>query len=336
MPKLPFSLLTLAVLALAAGAAQAQTAPGTAGAGSFNIPTDGSAATVGQTITLSIPKRFGLHLHRNTWTLDLTNLDSNGYVNGDATGDANCWRAGGHSSGLGTAGTGRDTLYGYNYRTGVFYTVPVGAAPDVKDVATIGLLWNTVFQGDQRVDSSNPYSTPPLLFWGNSEYSTVNDTRIQNGTVKQPIGGYPGFYVNTSGKLEWKGPIMCTFQTVVEKFSNSDKGWLFTGSLAGQGAAGFPFPLYISDYFSFNDPDFPGVGGAFNNFSPSEGGVAIRTSDLKPGRLARNNVGTTGGWKDDHLLEVLVFDGSVAAGTYTGVVTFTLTDYSLPTDSNGL
>ena len=103
----------------------------------------------------------------------------------------------------------------------------------------------------------------------------------------------------------------------------------------GQGASGFPFPLYISDYFSFNDPDFPGVGGAFNNFTPSEGGVALRDGAGNK-RLARNNVGTTGGWKDDHLLEVLVFDGSVAAGTYTGVVTFTLTDYSLPTDSNGL
>jgi len=323
-------LFSLSLTALG-GVSQAQVAGGPVGTGIYQV--DGSSATVGQTITLGIPKRFGLHLHRNTWTLDLTNLDANGYVGGDTTGDANCWRAGDHSSGVN--GTGRDTLFGYNYRTNTFYTVPVTASSTDRDAAAIGLLWNTVFQGDQRLDSSNPYSTPPLLLWGNSQYSTVNDTRIQNGTTKQPIGGYPGFYVNTSGKLEWKGPIMCTFQTVVEKFSNSSKGWLFTGSLVGQGASGFPFPLYISDYFSFNDPDFPGVGGAFNNFTPSEGGVALRDGAGNK-RLARNNVGTTGGWKDDHLLEVLVFDGSVAAGTYTGVVTFTLTDYSLPTDSNGL
>lgn len=335
--KISKLLQIVAVASLAAlGAAQAQTP---VGAGSFNIPTDGSAATVGQTINLSIPKRFGLHLHRNSWTLDLTNLDANGYVNGNTTGDANCWRAGNHSSGLGNTGTGRDTLYGVKVRNNnnafdSFYSIPVMATPGERDAAMIGVLWNTVFQGDQRVDPNNPYSAPARLEWGNMSLGTVPDLRIQVGALKQPIGGYPGFYVNASGKLEWKGPIMCTFQTMVEKFSNNN-GWLFSGSLAGSGASGFPFPLYISDIFNFKDPDFPGNNGAANNLGPGAGGVALRTDNISR-RLARNTTATTGGWKDDHLLEVLVFDGSVAAGTYTGVVTFTLTDYSLPADSNGL
>ena len=268
---------------------------------------DGSSATVGQTITLGIPKRFGLHLHRNTWTLDLTNLDANGYVGGDTTGDANCWRAGDHSSAQGTAGTGRDTLFGVKLTAdrsafNSFYSIPVTASQSERDDAMIGVLWNTIFQGDQRVDPSNPYSAPARLEWGNFSLGTVPDTRIQNGSSKQPIGGYPGFYVSPAGKLEWKGPIMCTFQTVVEKFSNNSKGWLFSGSLAGTGASGFPFPLYVSDIPNLKD-ELPGAGGAFSNLSPAAGGVVLRTDGISR-RLARNNAGTSGGWKDDHLLEV--------------------------------
>lgn len=324
MPKLAFSLLTLTALTLSVAQAQ-QVAAGNPGAGAYQI--DGSTATVSQTINLSIPKRFGLHLHRNSWTLDLTNLQSDGTVPNDG-GDANCWRAGDHSSGLN--GTGRDTLY---TRSGTDRTIPVNASQTDRDNAFInyGIFYGSLFQGDQAADPGNPYSYKGSIRWF--------DSRVQNGTSKQPIGGYPGFYVN-NGKLEWKGPIMCTFQTIVQKFSNSTVGWQFTAQVADNTAATktFPFALYMSDTFT---DELANYGAYFNNpasiwHNPRPGGVALRTNDGAAKRLARGTNIPTGGWLDDNLLEVIVFDGSVAAGNYGGIVTFALSDYAPPQDTNGL
>jgi hypothetical protein len=333
MSKFPLSLFTL--VALAFSVAQAQTVGGTAGQGTYQI--DGSSATVGQTINLSIPKRFGLHLHRNTWTLDLTNLKSDGTVDGDG-GDANCWRAGNHSSALGTAGTGRDTLYGYNRATYNQTNTSVTAPQSQRDDEFLLTMASVYFQGDQAIDPNNPYSMAAQLLWGDT--FNGRDTRIQNGDgSKLPIGGYPGFYVNNN-KLEWKGPIMCSFQTIVQKFANSTAGWQFTGSLAANTGSSFPFAVYTSDVFSYNLATFAGVPSSGGNPNtvwrfPRAGGAALRDGGAAQ-RLASGRGVTTGGWLDDHLLEVIVFDGSVAAGTYSGTVTFALADWSAPTDINGL
>ena len=334
MPKLPFSLLTLAALTLSM--AQAQTLPSNATVGVGTYTVDGSSATVGQTINLSIPKRFGLHLHRNTWTLDLTNLKSDGTVTGDG-GDANCWRAGDHSSGLGDAGTGRDVLYSFTPDINAG-TLPLNAPQADRDNSMGAFIYATDFKGDQAADSQNPYSYKGFLVPGSSRVASVSGD-LENAIVsKLPIGGYPGFYVN-SGKLEWKGPIMCTFQTIVQKFSNSTKGWQFTAKVADNSPQKFPFALYMSDFIPGTDASTPIRPSWFGNF-PST--VALRTGDAAAKRLARGydfGAGqgvTSGGWLDDNLLEVIVFDGSVAAGTYGGTVTFALTDYAPPADGNGL
>ena len=322
-------------LAALSGVSQAQVAGGTVGSGTYQV--DGSSATVGQTITLGIPKRFGLHLHRNTWTLDLTNLKSDGTVDGDG-GDANCWRAGDHSSALGSAGTGRDTLFGYSVNTTSLYTVPVGDTQAAKDAAIKGLMWAAIYRGDQAQDTTNPYSYKGSLRWG---VYNIPDNRIQNGTAKRPIGGYPGFYVNpTTNKLEWKGPILCTFQTIVQKFSNSSVGWQFSGSVVANTGSSFPFTLYVAD----RGNDTINIDGGDTYFIWDGGTANAGAAPLRDGqgavRLARGYNATkpvtTGGWLDDNLLEAIVFDGSVAAGTYGGTVTFALTDYAPPLDINGL
>ena len=320
---LSHTLLFSVSLAALGGISQAQTLPSNATVGVGTYTVDGSSATVGQTITLGIPKRFGLHLHRNTWKLDLTNLKSDGTVDSDG-GDANCWRAGDHSSGLN--GTGRDVLY--DIRTGG--TIPVNAAQSVRDGAFIdfaALIWQSGWRGDQATDPSNPYSYTGSLGWG--------DDRIQRN-----IGGYPGFYVN-GGKLEWKGPIQCSFQSVVQTFSNSTVGWQLTAQVADNTAASQTFPFALYTGYTFTDEQNGNYGAYFTNpasiwHNPRPGGVALRSSDLAAKRLARGTNITTGGWFDGNLLEILVFDGTVAAGTYSGIVTLALADYIPPADLNGL
>ena len=273
---------------LALGGAQAQTA----GVGNYNI--SGTSASVSQTITVTVPTRFGLHLHLSSWNLDLNNVGQEG--------GPSCFRAGNHSSALGTAGTGRDFLYG------------TGANTDSK---ILSLIAAATYRGDQVTDAANPYSYLGSLNW--------NNTQIDG----QPTGGYPGFYV-TGGKLVWKGPIMCSFQTIVQKFANTD-GWRFTSSLTDNNATAaaparpWTLPLYVADRFT-NGP-IPRFTTVSNGLRLLPGSVNARTLASAPSN-PRGAPRTTGGWLDDNILQVILFDGSETNGTYSGTVTYTLGDFA--------
>jgi len=322
------TLLALTTLTLAASVAQA--APGDVGAGSYGINNGGTTAnptaTVGQTITVTVPKRFGLHLHRSSWNLDLAFLNANGTytgVEGAPTGtsasDAKCVRAGDHSS-----TSGRDYLY------------QVGTSTD-KNTKILSLLNGATYEGDQVADTAgNAYSYTGVLSWpapsnarsgsGTSEtfaLGTAGTTGTgAGGTINQPIGGYPGFYTTTgegSSSLVWKGPIMCSFQTIVQKFSNSSSGFNFTAKLTPGTNSTFPLPLYVRDFIK---------GPAITGISTSS--VVLSTTATT---LAAGTANTlTGGWLDDHLLQVLVFDGTETNGNYVGNVTYTLSDPTPPTN----
>ena len=307
------TLLALSTLALAAGAAQAQTV----GAGSYNI--SGTSASVTQTITVTVPKRFGLHLHRSSWNLNLgfvgadgTYTNAEGAPTGTSASDAKCVRAGDHSSGAN--GTGRDFLY---YATGV---LPVSASSS-KNQKILSLLANAAYEGDQVADTAgNAYSYTGTLAW-----PTPSNPGVGGTAINAPIGGYPGFYV-TGGNLVWKGSIMCSFQTIVQKFSNSSNGFNFTANLTAAALPTgntFPLPLYVRDFIKSGagNPLPTGVS------TPPAYGAVTLTSTGGPQTLAIATSGnTSGGWLDDHLLQVLVFDGSETNGTYVGNVTYTLTD----------
>ena len=278
---------------LALGSAQAQTA----GAGNYNV--SGTSASVSQTITVIVPKRFGLHLHNSNWNLDLGN---------PATVASSCYRAGDHSSGLGSSFTGRDTIY---TNTPPLGTIPTTSTAAQKDAAILSLIRAATYSGDGTFSSSaatdpgNPYWTVGQLLWG-------------DGRMNQTTGGYPGFYVNpTSSKLEWKGPIMCAFRTIVQKFSNNTGGFRFTASLGTTGVNSFPLPLYIADRPTLAS-NTTGI-----NFTPN--GVRLPLNASTATTLASSGR-TTGGWLDDNILQVVLLDGTETNGVYTGTVTYNLTD----------
>jgi hypothetical protein len=292
--KLNRAIFTLTALALFSTAAQAQTV----GLGSYDI--DAVSASVSQAITVTVPKRFGLHLHLNTWNLDLADVDVNGV---SATNEGiNCVRAGDHSSGA--TGTGRDFLY---FGAGA-------TATSTKNDKILSLINAATFEGDQFQDVDNAYSYNGALTWADPANPGVGGT-----VIDAPIGGYPGFYVNDD-VLVWKGPIMCSFQTIVQKFSNSSSGFNFTAQLSAGTASTFPLPLYVRDFIKG-----PAIAGVTTS------SAVLTTAATAATTLATGTAGTTtGGWLDDHLLQVIVLDGTETNGTYVGNVTYTLADATPP------
>ena len=151
------------------------------------IPSD----TVTQTITIRLDKRYGLHLHNNTWTV---NLGGTGTTAGSSVATSNCYRAGEHDK-----TTGRDVLY------------TVGVNPSF-----LNLFNFAQFSGDTLKDSDNPYSQTVNLKWYKNSAQTTPETRIV------PVSSYPGFEFNGSA-VAWKGPIMCVLNTTLEVFSNGQQ-----------------------------------------------------------------------------------------------------------------
>lgn len=306
--KMKAALTLLGALALFAGSAQA--AEVDVGQGSYDI-VDTSPAMVTQEITVVVPPRYGLYLHRTTWNLDLNAIDPDGVPeNGDPT----CYRAGEHDT-----STGRDALY---------------------DIS--GMMGAASFNGDSGADDPfNPYDVTDTLN-GRSDITRslvwpATTTFVGGQTVggsntaafdADPVTGYPGLEFGPEGEVIWKGPIMCTFQKIVEKFTNSTS-WTFSAQLTGQ--PGFP-TMYVADHLT--DPNAVNNSPAINVFPTIAGGLANSNGVLLPlngpVQPLLNGTTTTGGWLDDNLLEVLVFDGSEVAGTTNGTVTFRLTDTTPP------
>ena len=308
--KMKAALTLLGAMALFAGSAQAAATEQTfIGAGSYDI-VGTSPATVTQNITVTVPQRYGLYLHRTTWNLNLGQIGSE--VGGPA-----CYRAGEHDT-----STGRDALY---------------------DISA--LMGQTKFNGDSGPDdSSNPYDVTAtinqrsdiirsLVFPAQTNFSGGAQVGGSNTAdfVSTPVSSYPGLEIGEGGVL-WKGPIMCVYQKIVEKFSNSTS-WAFTAQLNAQ--PGFP-TMYVADHLTdvaavSNSPAItvrPVIDGGLAN---SNGVRLTGPNDLGlPHTLLFSTTTTTGGWLDDNLLEALVFDGSEVAGTYNGTVTYRLTDTTAP------
>jgi len=242
---------------------------------------------------VTVPTRFGLHLHLSSWNLDLNNAGQ--------TGGPSCYRAGDHSSGLGSSFTGRDFLYG------------TGANTDSK---ILSLIAAATYRGDQVADAANPYSYLGSLNWNNAQIDS------------QPTGGYPGFYV-TGGKLVWKGPIMCSFQTIVQKFANT-AGFTFSATLADNTTTPNPsatpptrpfnLPLYIADR--------PTDATTTTGINFARNGVRLLPGATGKKVLASSSTRRTGGWLDDNILQVILFDGSEINGAYSATVTYTMADYN--------
>ena len=117
---------------------------------------------------------------------------------------------------------------------------------------------------------------------------------------------------------------MCIGQKVVEKFSNYPKGWSFTASTGSTASTSGGFPnLLVLDRFQAHT--YGATGLALASGFTTDGNYLIK-GGLNQGsvQMAKGDT-VTGGWLDDHMLEVLVFDGSEVAGNYSTTVTFTLT-----------
>ena len=134
------------------------------------------------------------------------------------------------------------------------------------------------------------------------------------------VNKYPGYEVKDN-QVIWKGPIMCIGQKVVEKFSNYPKGWTFSATTTST-TANFP-NLLVLDRFQAHTTGASGLGLA-TDFTTA-GGYLIKGGTNQGIVEMAKGTGVTGGWLDDHMLEVLVFDGSEVAGNYSTTVTFKLT-----------
>lgn len=245
-------------------------------AAGYNI--SGNNVSLTETITVSIPARVGMHLHKTAWQVDLNDLRT------DA--DCKCYRAGVHNK-----DNGLDELYGSDLNG---FKALISAAQ---------------WKGDSPKGSGLFQQTASL---------TGLDSRFQQ------VRRYPGYEMNAQGtQMLWKGPIFCTGQKVVEKFSNYPKGWTFTAeatniqkAFPGATAAQLNFPSLL-----LLDRHRP-RGAAADVVS---GDYVIKNSAAQgPKTLASGNT-VTGGWLDDHILEVLVFDGTETAGTYSTDIVFKLT-----------
>ena len=329
--KLNRAILTLTTLALLAGAAQAQQIVkyDPLGTGEAQIAGPASpGAQVQLDIALTVPVRYGLHLHRDNWTLDLASLDAdNTYSDGSTNtedGGLTCYRAGEHD-----ASTGRDVVY------------------PIMDILNNPL---SSWVGDSGGnDPLNPYdyqATLPFFDEAGENYPFGGvSSNFQLGSSATPrqvpdilrADSYPGFQVS-AGALLWKGPIMCTFQTIVQKFSNVPNS-NFTAELdiniANTSVASWPATI-VADRFT--NPDAP-LNNSLATLTNSVGnGVfsAPVTADafavtLVPGGATQTladfaATSTTGGWLDNNVLVALVFDGRElgSATQQDGTITFNL------------
>lgn len=248
------------------------------------------SSTLTEDITVSIPAIVAMHLHETSWNVDLAKLDDRGN-------DCDCYRAGEHD-----VTTGRDTTY------------------DLLGLLRAGGSWWT---GDGVDRADNKYS-----FAGDLKFDTSFGSGLYNKLV--PVKRYPGIEYDTRdmSKVTWKGPIVCFNRKVVEKFTNSPKGWTFNVSLQGQGNAaitpGFP-TLIVGDRVAQ-------TGRADNTANPKKVEVLYNAATGAKTTLTFDNAfamgsaakTTTGGWLDDYIVEALVFDGNETAGVKRAQVKFEL------------
>ena len=150
------------------------------------------------------------------------------------------------------------------------------------------------------------------------------------------VSSYPGFEVS-GGRLLWKGPIMCVFQTVIQKYANT-LGYRLTAELNNISTplSGAPFPdLVLRERKLVNN-----VATAPYPQQQESAAFILNSAYSGPSTLSINQTRTvlgfplaattTRGWNDGQLLEALVFDGTEMAGSYSATLVFKLTDVTAP------
>ena len=280
-----------------------------------NLPTE-AGTCLSNTINTTLDVRFGLHLHRNTWTL---NLSGNLNTGGGATDSPRCYRAGFHNF-----RTGRDERY---VRT-------VGSTTNFLNIfeqLQFGVLRAVGDSGPN--DPANPYDiVPPRLEWaGGLGSGDINSPQGSiDGQAPVRLSSYPGFVVNSPSTLAWKGPMMCAFQTIVQKFSNNAGGYRLTAKLtvlahnpSSASAAPTSFPDLVLREYDPTDNANQTESSAFilNNLSPANNGPSTLSFTPNGGVGFANS---TDGWLDGHMLLALVLDGREQAGTYTATLEYNL------------
>lgn len=125
---------------------------------------------------------------------------------------------------------------------------------------------------------------------------------------------YPVVDIDGDGTIsgnEDKGYLYCTFDKIVQKFSNSGNGWVFDVALSAPEGQRTGFgEFYLSD--SINDWVY-------------QGSMTTRHANGARHIVAGDKGERTRGWLDDYIHEAFYFDGSEIAGDYDLVVTYTLT-----------
>lgn len=254
----------------------------------------GNSTSAQEVITVSIPARVGMHLHKTAWDVDLADLST------DAS--CKCYRAGVHAfSGSGTNITSGDVLYAPNNGT------------DGLD----GFL--NLIKGTASWAGDLPAGTGAFQQPGAHSFA---DTRLAR------VYSYPGIETNGTDpaklngtKVLWKGPIFCVGQKVVEKFSNYPTGWTFTASASMTKQA----PTGSNATQAMLTPPNLILLDRKAGSTTSSGGYLVKSGATTGSQTLATGTGVTRGWLDDNILEVLLFDGNETAGTYTNTVTFTLT-----------
>lgn len=129
----------------------------------------------------------------------------------------NCRRAGDHST-----ETGRD------------YTYPL-----------MDILRASSWKGDGKVVQGNDYS-----FVGNFTLpSSLAGFSGNPSSLMAAQTSYPGIVFRNGDRrqVDWKGPMICFNQKIVQKFSNARNGWTFRAEVQGKNGGAVPagFPSFI-------------------------------------------------------------------------------------------
>ena len=187
--------------------------------------------------------------------------------------------------------------------------IPLRAALHITETE-----WNLDLDDDEVIGeycwfiSKNEFAENPSL-------STALETQLLSIADKYELAvdfGYPPIRPDTYPITDDdKGYLVCLFEKVVQKFSNSGEGFEVEFRLAGAPDGGF-------GVFAFQDiipamPDQSRIGGST---SVADGSIL---DDFTV-------TGTSGGWLDDYITEGFFFDGSEVAGTYNLEFIVTLTN----------
>jgi hypothetical protein len=158
-----------------------------------------------------------------------------------------------------------------------------------------------------------------------------------------PVSNYPAAVfengeVAMDGNEYLKGGLACSNQSIVQKFSNYLLGWKLEADVNIPTLSGIKFaimdtvennPSYIADgdtsvctFWLLWCRNYDGV---YKYYVPHTTLGFHNPLELDNADLARQRIGKTNGWRDDHITQWFFFDGSEIAGSHAVDVVYTLT-----------